>query len=79
MRSLIIGVFAALSIGMVAPSAADAAPATGQTALDRSATAASPVQEIRYVTRCHPVQVWRNTYHGRRLVTVRRCHRVWRR
>jgi hypothetical protein len=79
MRSWIIAALATLALGMMAPSDATAAPATGQTTLDRTVAANSAVQDVRYVTRCHPAQVWRNTYRGRRLVTVRRCHRVWRR
>ncbi len=78
MRSWIIVGFAALSIGMMAPVGAGAAPATGQTALDRTAAESAPVQDVRYVTRCHRVRVWRDTRYGRRPVLVRRCHRVWR-
>ncbi len=75
MRSWISAAVAISAVGMVAPSAVRAAPATGQTAIERSAAGASSIEDIRYVVRCHRVRVWRNTPHGRRLVVVRRCHR----
>ncbi len=75
MRSWIIAAVAISVVGMVAPSAVSAAPAAGQTAIDRSAAGASSLEDVRYVVRCRRVRLWRNTPHGRRLVVVRRCHR----
>lgn len=73
MRSWVIAALGVLAVGLLAPSAATAAPAGGQTAIDRATTESPLVQDVRYVTRCHRVHVWRN--HHR--VWVRRCHRVW--
>ena len=76
MRSWIIAAGAILAVGMVAPSAASAAPGTGQTAIDRSVMRASPVEDVRYVVRCRNVRVLRHDRYGRRRwVVVRRCHR----
>jgi hypothetical protein len=77
MRSWLIAALLALAIGMVAPVEVSAAPAAGQTTIDRATAGASPLQDVRYVVRCHHVRVWRDTSRGRRPVLVRRCHRVW--
>ncbi len=61
MRSWISAAVAISAVGMVAPSAVRAAPATGQTAIERSAAGASSIEDIRYVVRCHRVRVWRNS------------------
>lgn len=73
MRLSIIAALGALALGVIAVSGVDAAPTIGRTAVGTT-DASSPVQEARYVVRCHNVRVWR---HGRP-VWVRRCHRVWR-
>ena len=73
MRGLIIAAVVALSVGPLGLVAADAAPEFGRATLDTKATASSPIEEARYVVRCHKVRVWRN---GHR-TWVRRCHRVW--
>lgn len=36
-----------------------------------------PIEQVRMVTRCRVVRVWRHGPRGRHLVPVRRCHRVW--
>ncbi|HXP76946.1 MAG TPA: hypothetical protein VN823_22620 [Stellaceae bacterium] len=77
MRNWIIAALAAFLVCTAAPWAANAAPATGQTTIDRAEAGASPIQDVRYAVRCHNVRVWRHTHHGRRSVVVRRCHRVW--
>lgn len=35
-----------------------------------------PIEQVRMVTRCRVVRVWRRGPYGRHLVPVRRCHRV---
>jgi hypothetical protein len=77
MRSWSLAALFALAIGMVAPVEVSAAPAAGQTTIERATAGASPIQDVRYVVRCHHVRVWRDTPRGRRPVSVRRCHRVW--
>ena len=77
MRSSILATFAALSLLIVSASTGEAVPAAGSSAIAPTSSAGNPAQEVRYVPRCHVVQVWRKTRHGRRLVSVRRCHRVW--
>jgi hypothetical protein len=73
MRSWFLAAVGALAIALAAPGLAEAAPAGGHTAIDRATAAAPSIQDVRYVTRCHRVRVWR--HHHR--VWVRRCHRVW--
>ena len=70
MRLSIIAALGVLALGVIAVSGVDAAPTVGRDAVGAT-EASSPVQEARYVVRCHNVRVWR---HGRR-VWVRRCHR----
>lgn len=35
-----------------------------------------PIEQVRMVTRCRVVRVWRQGPRGRHLVPVRRCHRI---
>jgi len=70
MRLSIITVLGALALGAITLSGVDAAPTIGRTAAGTT-EASSPVQDARYVVRCHKVRAWR---HGHR-VWVRRCHR----
>jgi hypothetical protein len=70
MRVSIIAALGALALGAITISSANAAPTIGRTAVG-TAEVSSPVQEARYVTRCHNVRVWR---HGHR-AWARRCHR----
>ena len=75
MRLSIIAALGALALGVIAVSGVDAAPTIGRTAVGTT-DASSPVQEARYVVRCHNVRVLRHDRYGhRRWVTVRRCHR----
>ena len=71
MRLSIIAALGALALGAIAVSGVDAAPTVGRTAIVPEDVRSAPLQEVRYVVRCHNVRVWR---HGRR-VWVRRCHR----
>ena len=73
MRSWFLAAAGALAIAMAAPGLAEAAPAGGQTAIDRATAGAPSIQDVRYVARCHRVRVWR--HHPR--VWGRRCHSVW--
>jgi len=77
MRSWLIAALGALAIAMAAPMGANAAPAGGQSAIDRAPAAAPSIQDIHYVVRCHRVRVRRDTPEGPRRMWVRRCHRVW--
>lgn len=75
MRLSIIAALGALAMGVIAVSGADAAPTIGRTAIG-TAQASSPVQEARYIVRCHNVRVLRHDRYGHRhWVVVRRCHR----
>lgn len=71
MRLSIIAALGALALGAIAVSGVDAAPTIGRTAIVPEDVHSAPLQEVRYVVRCHNVRVWR---HGRR-AWVRRCHR----
>jgi hypothetical protein len=73
MRRLMIAIVIGLALGLVVPPALRAAPAIGL-----GAAASAPVEDVVYVSRCHRAHIWRDTPRGRRLVTVRRCHRAWR-
>ena len=76
MRSWFLAAIAALAIGMAVPADVRALPAEGQTTIDGVTAGSSPVQDARYVVRCHNVRVLRHTRHGRpRWVWVRRCNR----
>jgi hypothetical protein len=77
MRSWLMAALAALGIAVVAPAQLSAAPAIGQSTIDRATTGISSIENVRYVVRCHHVRVWRNTPYGRQPVRVRRCHRVY--
>lgn len=70
MRLSIIAALGALALSAFFMPGVDAAPTIGRTAVGTT-EASSPIQEARYVVRCHSVRVWR---HGRR-VWVRSCHR----
>lgn len=72
MRSWVLAAVGALVIAIAATVGAEAAPAGGQTAIDRATAGTTSIQDVRYVVRCHRVRAWRN--HHR--VWVRRCHRV---
>ncbi len=75
MRLSIIAALGALALGAIAVSGVEAAPTIGRTAVGTT-DATSPVQEARYVVRCHNVRVLRHDHHGHhRWVVVRRCRR----
>jgi hypothetical protein len=76
MRGGFLAALGALAIAMAAPVGANAAPAGGQSAIDRTTAGASYLEEARYVVRCHRVRVRRDTPEGPQRVWVRRCHRV---
>jgi len=68
-----------LLISLSALFALFAAPAFGGPlpgAISRPAAVDKPVAQVRVVTRCHVVRVWRHGPRGRHLVPVRRCRRV---
>ncbi|HUN45455.1 MAG TPA: hypothetical protein VMU85_02995 [Stellaceae bacterium] len=77
MRGIVIALFLALLCGLGAAGGAQAAPAAAAGLVNPSVGAQPLLQEARYVRRCRTVHVWRNTRHGRRLVPVKRCRRVW--
>jgi hypothetical protein len=77
MRLWIISALGALALGVIAIPDIEAAPINGRAMIGSSEVSGSPTQEVRYAARCHVVRVWRNTRHGRRLVAVRKCRRVW--
>jgi hypothetical protein len=77
MRLWIISALGALALGVIAIPSIEAAPIDGRAMIGWREVSGSPVQEVRYATRCHVVRVWRHTRHGRRLVAVRKCRRVW--
>jgi hypothetical protein len=77
MRSWLLAASAALSLFLMSAPTGEAVPAAGRTAVEPASVTGSLAQEVRYVRRCRAVQVWKKTRHGRRLVTVRQCHRVW--
>jgi hypothetical protein len=77
MRGGFLAALGALAIAMAAPVGANAAPAGGQSAIDRITAGASYLEEAHYVVRCHRVRVRRDTPEGPRRMWVRRCHRVW--
>jgi hypothetical protein len=75
MRLSIIAVLGALALAGIAISRVDAAPTVGRAAVGTT-EAGSPVQEARYVVRCHNVRVKRHDQYGHPYWTsVRRCHR----
>jgi hypothetical protein len=73
MRKLMIGL-AAAAMMLLAPSLASAAPAVLRS--DAAPAVQKPIEQVRVVTRCRVVKVWRNGPHGRHLVRQRRCHKV---
>ena len=77
MRSWLIAAMSVLAIAVMTPGGASAAPAGGQTAIDRATVGSPTLEDVRYRVHCHHARVWRDTPYGRRLVRVRRCHRVY--
>jgi len=75
MRNWFMAAIAALAIGTALPTGVEAVPAGDQPTFGGAAVSSSPVQEARYVVRCHNVRVRRHTHHGPRWVVVRRCSR----
>jgi hypothetical protein len=74
MRKLMIGLTGAALV-LLAPLLASAAPAVFRS--DAAPAAVQrPIEQVRVVTRCHTVKVWRNGPHGRYPVRQRRCHKV---
>jgi hypothetical protein len=78
MRRWTCRILSVLALTLSVPVASFAA-APASLAAPHEATVATPqIQTVRWVNRCRTVRVWRHTrHHGRRLVPVRSCRRVW--
>jgi hypothetical protein len=77
MRRWTYRIISALALGLSLPAAGYAAVPAAVVAPHAPTITRTAVQDVRWINRCHVRRVWRHTSHGRRLVPVRSCRRVW--